>query len=71
MVAMVTSARLRVGGSQIPVLMYALHRRNHLDEFIQLTGEQVPTLAIVAREFQGFVLGQNENPANAGVDAVR
>jgi hypothetical protein len=50
--------------------MDPLHGRNYFDEVIQLTGAQNPACADVARQYQRLVLGQNKNPANAGVDAI-
>jgi len=50
--------------------MDSLHGRNHFNELVQFAGEKVPAFANMAGEFQGFVLGEDEDAADIGIDAV-
>ncbi len=59
-----------VGGSQVPVFSDSLLGRNEVDEFIQLGVEDVPTLEDMAVEGKGFVLGEQVDPADSGIQAV-
>ncbi len=58
----------RVGSSQIPILVNALHGWDHFHEFIQLARKQAPTLADVPGQFQGLVLSQNKYPPDTRID---
>ena len=46
----------RVGGALVPVRMHAFHGGNHLDILAQFRGQNVPAVADVAGQFQGFIL---------------
>ena len=59
-----------VGGAQVPVLADALLRRQDLDELAEFLGDDVPAHADVAIERQALVLRDDEDAAQAGVDAV-
>jgi hypothetical protein len=54
----------------IPTFVQPLLRRNECDEFPQLATEQIPTQLDVAIQGDGFILGQNVDPPDVGVDAV-
>ena len=56
--------------SLIPVLADALLRRQNLDEFAELLGDDAPAHADVAVERERLVLRGDEDAAQAGVDAV-
>ena len=58
-----------VGGALIPLLRDAHLRRKNFDEFAE-THERRPAGAGVAAEAEGFVLGENEDAAQTGVDAI-
>ena len=59
-----------VGRALVPVLVDALHGRNHLDVLAQLGREDVPAVADVADQFQRLVLCQDEDSPDVGIDAV-
>jgi hypothetical protein len=60
-----------VGGSLVPMFSYPPHGRQNLQEIAQFIREDTPTLAQVPVKGEGLVLGDDENPAKIGVDAVR
>ena len=61
----------RVGGAHVPVGAGALHGRQQLKELAQLLGHDAgPAFADVPVERKRLVLGQDEDSAQAGVDAV-
>ena len=61
----------RVGGAHVPVLADALHRGHDLDELSQFAAHDVaPALADVTVQRQRFVLRQDINPAEIGVNAI-
>ena len=59
-----------VGGAHVPVVAHALLRRQDLDELTEFLGDDVPPHADVAIERQALVLRDDEDAAQAGVDAV-
>jgi hypothetical protein len=60
-----------VGGSLIPMFSHPPHGGKNLQELTQFIREYTPTLAQVPIKGEGLVLGNHENPAKIGVDAVR
>ena len=58
-----------VGGALIPLLRDAHLRRKHFDEFAE-AHERGPAGANVATKAERFVLGQSENAAQPGIDAI-
>ena len=60
----------RVGRAKVPVVAHALLRGQDLDELAQLFRDHAPGLSDVAVEREGFVLRRDEDPPQAGVDAV-
>jgi hypothetical protein len=61
----------RVGGAHIPVGAGALHGRQQLEELAQFLRHNArPPFADVPVQRQRLVLGQDEDLAQAGVDAV-
>ena len=60
----------RVGGPLVPVLGDPLLGRDHLDVLVELAAEELPALVDVAVQADGLVLGQDEDLAEVGVDAV-
>ena len=58
-----------VGGALIPLLGDAHLRGKNFDVFAE-PGERRPARANMAIEAEGFVLGENKNPAQIGIDAV-
>src|SRR5512135_1620537 len=48
-----------VGGSHVPVLADALHRRKNFDELADLASHETPAFADVAVERERLVLGEN------------
>ena len=61
----------RVGGALVPVLGDPLLGRDHLDVLVELAGEELPPLVDVPVQAHGLVLGEDEDLAEVGVDAVR
>ena len=60
-----------VGGAHVPVGAGALHGRHELEELAEfLRHDAGPAFADVPVERERLVLGENEDPAQAGVDAV-
>src|SRR5581483_11508563 len=59
-----------VSRALIPLIADPLHGREHFDELPHLTGANVPALANVAVQRKRFVLGENVNLAQVGVDAI-
>ena len=60
-----------VGGAHVPVGADALHGGQDLDELAELLGDDAgPAFADVAIERESFVLGEDVNAAEIGVDAV-
>src|SRR5581483_2297566 len=59
-----------VGRALVPVLMDPLHRGDYFDEFTEFGRKDVPSIANVPGQFQGFVLGQDENLADVRIDTV-
>ena len=59
-----------VGGALVPVLGDALLGRDDLDVLVQLAAEEAPALVDVAGQADGLVLGQDEDLADVGVDAI-
>ncbi len=60
-----------VGGALVPALGDALHGGKDLDELTELGGDdRAPAFADVAVEREGFVLGEDVDVAEVGVDAV-
>jgi hypothetical protein len=59
-----------VGGALIPLVADPLHGGKDLDELSDLAAEDVPAFADVAVERKGFVLGEDVNAAQVGVEAV-
>ena len=60
----------RVGGPLIPVFAHALLRRKDFDEFSELFRHDTPAHADVTVERERLVLRRDEDPPQAGVDAV-
>ncbi len=60
-----------IGGAHVPVGAGALHGRHQLKELAQLLGHNArPAFADVPVERERLVLGEDEDLAQAGVDAV-
>jgi len=60
-----------IGSALVPGLGDALHRREDLDEFAELVGDdRAPALPDMAVEGERFVLGEDVDVAEVGVDAV-
>jgi len=60
-----------VGGAGVPVFRDALHGWEDLDELAEFVGDDgSPTFADVAVERERFVLGEDVDVAEVGVDAV-
>ena len=60
----------RVRRALVPVVMHALHRRQHFDVFAQLGRQDVPAIAHVANQVERFVLREHKDTARSRVDAV-
>jgi hypothetical protein len=60
----------RVGRALVPLLADPLHGRQHFDELSYFAAQNVPALAHVPVKGERFVLSQNVNPAQVGVEAV-
>ena len=60
----------RVSGSLIPLFAHPLHRGQYFYELAHFIAHDVPAFANMAIEGQGFVLRENVNPSQIGVDAV-
>ena len=61
----------RVGGAHVPVGAGALHGRQQLEELAEFLGDNAgPSFADMPVERERLVLGEDEDPAQAGVDAV-
>ena len=62
----------RVRGATIPVLLVdPLLRRQELDELVHLPAEEAPALLQVTQQAVRLVLGDDTDPADAGVETVR
>ena len=61
----------RVGGPLIPLVAEALLRRDHLDVFVEFAAQELPTLVDVPVQADGLVLGQDQDLAKVGVQAIR
>ena len=59
-----------VGGALIPLVTDALHRREDFDEFSHFAAQDVPAFADVAVQRQRFVLRENVDAAQIGVQAI-
>jgi hypothetical protein len=60
-----------IGGALIPVFADTLHRRQNLNEFAEFLSDGAgPAFADVAVERKRFVLGEDVDAAEVGVDAV-
>ncbi len=61
----------RIGGATIPVhLVHSLLGREQIDKLVHLIAQEGPAGLQVAQQAVGFVLGDDTDPADAGVDAV-
>ena len=60
----------RVGGPLVPVVGDPLLGRDHLDVLVELAGEELPALVDVPVQADGLVLGEDQDLAEVGVDAV-
>ena len=60
----------RVGGAQIPGVPQALGRRNGFNELPELGGKNIPNLADVTVQAQSFVLRQDIDFAESGIQAI-
>ena len=61
----------RVGGPLVPVVGDPLLGRDHLDVLVQLAGEELPALVDVPVQAHRLVLGEDQDLAEVGVDAIR
>ena len=61
----------RVGRPRVPLLLAAVVRRAHADELLQAARQEVPAEADVLVQRARLVLGQDEDPPEPRVDAVR
>ena len=59
-----------VGGAGIPGFGGALGSREELHELAEFTAQEPPALVHVANQGVGFVLRQDTNAADAGIDAI-
>ena len=59
-----------VGGALVPVFVDALLRREDFDIFVERSAEETPAGGDVTVEAVGLVLREDEDTAEAGVDAV-
>ena len=60
----------RVGRALIPLIADALHGRKDFDELSDFAAQDVPAFADVAVQRQSFVLGEDVDAAQVGVEAV-
>ena len=60
----------RVGRALVPLLGDPLLRRDHLDVLVELAAEELPPLVDVPVQADGLVLGQDQDLAEVGIDAV-
>ena len=61
----------RVGRSHVPVLAHPLHGGQDFDELADFTAENIPAFADLTIQRERLVLREDEDAAQAGVDAVR
>jgi hypothetical protein len=61
----------RVSRPHVPVLADPLHGRQDFNELANLAAKNIPAFADLAIERERFVLREDEDPAQSGIDTVR
>jgi len=59
-----------IGGPLIPVGTDPLLRRNHVDKFAELAGENIPAGEDMLLQRKRLILNEDKNTPQAGIDAV-